>query len=98
MKPDLKTKSVRILLPAAFWLAVWCLAAACVDQPLLVPSPIAVLRRLGELAAAPLFWRSTLVSLLRIFCGALAGTILGTLCAVLTSRFRSADWIGSDRI
>ena len=93
MKPDLKTKSARILLPAAFWLAVWCLAAACVDQPLLVPSPIAVLRRLGELAAAPLFWRSTLVSLLRIFCGALAGTILGTLCAVLTSRFRLADWI-----
>ena len=93
MKPDLKTKSARILLPAAFWLAVWCLAAACVDQPLLVPSPIAVLRRLGELASAPLFWRSTLVSLLRIFCGALAGTILGTLCAVLTSRFRLADWI-----
>lgn len=93
MKPDLKTKSARILLPAAFWLAVWCLAAACVDQPLLVPSPIAVLRRLGELAAAPLFWRNTLVSLLRIFCGALAGTILGTLCAVLTSRFRLADWI-----
>ena len=93
MKPDLKTKSARILRPAAFWLAVWCLAAACVDQPLLVPSPIAVLRRLGELAAAPLFWRSTLVSLLRIFCGALAGTILGTLCAVLTSRFRLADWI-----
>ena len=93
MKPDLKTKSARILLPAAFWLAIWCLAAACVDQPLLVPSPIAVLRRLGELAAAPLFWRSTLVSLLRIFCGALAGTILGTLCAVLTSRFRLADWI-----
>lgn len=93
MKPDLKTKSARILLPAAFWLAVWCLAAACVDQPLLVPSPIAVLRRLGELAAVPLFWRSTLVSLLRIFCGALAGTILGTLCAVLTSRFRPVDWI-----
>ena len=93
MKPDLKTKSARILLPAAFWLAIWCLAAACGDQPLRVPSPIAVLRRLGELAAAPLFWRSTLVSLLRIFCGALAGTILGTLCAVLTSRFRLADWI-----
>ena len=33
------------------------------------------------------------MSLLRIFCGALAGTILGTLCAVLTSRFRLADWI-----
>ena len=48
MKPDLKTKSARILLPVAFWLAVWCLAAACVDQPLLVPSPIAVLRRLGN--------------------------------------------------
>ena len=93
MKSRLKTKSARILLPAAFWLAVWCLTAACVDQPLLIPSPIAVLRRLGELAAAPLFWRSTLVSLLRIFCGALAGTILGTLCAVLTCRFHLADWI-----
>ena len=93
MKPDLKTKSARILLPAAFWLAIWCLAAACVDQPLLVPSPIAVLRRLGELAAAPLFWRSTLVSLLRIFCGALAGTILGTLCAVLVRATPVASFI-----
>lgn len=98
MKTDLKTKLCKILLPTAFWLAVWWTVAAMVNQPLLIPSPAAVLRRLGELAATPLFWRSAGISLLRIFCGTLAGTLLGVLCAVFTCRFRWANWILSPAI
>ena len=45
----LNNKLLRFLLPALFWLAVWWLAALRVDQVLLIPTPPAVLRRLGEL-------------------------------------------------
>ena len=91
-------KILKGLLPAAFWLAVWWGAAAWVGQELLIPSPLAVVRRLGELASTGLFWRSAGVSLLRIFCGALAGVALGTLCAAATCRFPLADWILSPAV
>ena len=91
-------KILRLLLPAAFWLAVWWGVSAWVGQELLVPSPVSVLRRFAELAVTPLFWRSAGVSLLRIFCGAAAGVVLGTLCAGLTCRFRLADWLLSPAI
>lgn len=89
----LRFKPLRLLLPAAFWLAVWWGVSAWVGQELLVPSPAVVARRLGALAVTPLFWRSAGVSLLRILCGALAGTVLGTVCAGATCRFRAADWV-----
>ncbi|MCD8125290.1 MAG: ABC transporter permease subunit [Lachnospiraceae bacterium] len=91
MKPDFKNRIAKIALPAAFWLAVWQGAAAWVGQELLIPSPLAVLRQLGELAVTFSFWRSAGYSLLRIFCGALGGTVLGILSAVLTCCSRWAD-------
>ena len=96
--PEKKNKPLRILLPAVFWLAVWCAAAAAVNQELLIPSPIAVVKRLGELAATAAFWRSAGFSLLRIFCGAAAGVALGTLAALLTCRFQLLDWLLSPAI
>ena len=95
-KPN--NKILRLLLPAAFWLAVWWGVSAWVGQELLVPSPVSVVRRFFQLAATALFWRSTAVSLLRIFCGTLAGIILGTVCAWATSRFPPADWLLSPAI
>ena len=84
-------KILRLLLPLAFWLGVWWAVSAAVGQQLLVPSPAAVARRLAELAQTPLFWRSTGVTLLRIFGGALGGCAAGTLCAWATCRFPLAD-------
>lgn len=99
MKHDpLKTKFARLTVPAAFWLTVWWAVAAGVNQPLLVPPPLAVLQRLGELAVLPLFWRSTAVSLLRIFCGTAAGVVLGCFCAGAACRWTAADWILSPAI
>lgn len=89
---------LRLLLPAIFWLAVWCAAAAVVGKELLIPSPLAVLRRLGELVITAHFWRSTAASLARIFFGAAAGVVLGTVLAVLTCRFTLADWLLSPAI
>lgn len=88
-----QNKILRALLPAVFWLAVWWAAAAWVGQELLLPNPLAVLRRLGELAATALFWRTAVVSLARIFGGALVGVLLGGLAAALTCRFAAADML-----
>lgn len=57
-------------------------------RELLLPGPGAVLRRLAALAVTGPFWRTVAVTLLRILCGAGAGTALGVLAAVLTWRFR----------
>ncbi len=89
---------LRVLLPAAFWLAVWWALAAWVGQELLVPTPLAVLRRLGELAVTADFWRSTALSLTRILCGTLGGVALGALAAVATFRLPLADWLLSPAI
>lgn len=94
--PD--NRLLRILLPAAFWLAVWWGLSAWVGRELLIPSPGAVVRRLGELMQTSLFWRSTGLSLARIFCGAAAGVVLGVGLAVLTCRVRVVDWIVSPAI
>ncbi len=89
---------LKITLPTVFWLALWWLLAACVNQELLVPSPAAVAGRLAELAATAHFWHSVGVSLLRIFCGTLTGVVLGTLSAALTCRWKLADWLLSPAI
>ena len=94
-RPD---KLLRILLPAIFWLAVWAVAARYISKELLLPTPMAVGRRLGELVVTADFWRTAGASLLRIFCGAAAGVLLGSLLAVLTCRFALADCLLSPAI
>ena len=73
-------------LPALlFWTAVWYLAAVAVGNPLLLPTPLAVLRRLGALALTVPFWQTTLTSIGRILLGVVSGVVLGVVVAVLTS-------------
>lgn len=61
------------------------------DRELLLPGPLAVLRRLFVLLGTPEFPVTVGVTLLRILCGAAAGVILGAVLAVLTGRFRVLD-------
>lgn len=83
-------KILKALGVLAFWLAVWALLASAVEQPLLLPGPLLVLRRLLVLLGTPQFWRTVAATLVRILCGIIAGTLLGTLLAVLTCRSRLA--------
>ena len=80
-------KILKSLLSLLFWLAVWLLLSAAVGSPLLLPRPDRVLLRLAELACTGRFWGTVGLTLLRILCGILAGTLLGLVLAVLTSRF-----------
>lgn len=85
-------KLLRLLLPLAFWLAVWQGAAWLVEwsvegrgNELLLPYPISVARSLIRLGATAAFWESVGLSLLRILAGMAAGTVTGAALAVLTS-------------
>ena len=71
-----------------FWTAVWHLASQAVENPLLLPGPVQVLRCLGSMVTTAVFWQTALVSMLRILLGVAGAVILGTVLAVLTVRSR----------
>ncbi len=65
---------------------------------LLLPGPVTVGRTLLGLLPQGDFWRSVLYSLLRVFGGFAAGTLLGVLLAALTARSPAADALLSPAI
>ena len=75
---------LRPLLPLAFWLVVWQLAALAVGQSFILPGPAAVLGTLIQLAGVPSFWQTALLSLVRVLAGLLAGfNFLSAIAVVL---------------
>lgn len=89
--PDKKGISHRIwlrkLLAAAFWIAVWQLAATALGQEILLASPVSVVGKLIQLIPQPEFIQTVLFSFSRITCGFLLACLLGTVLAGLSSRF-----------
>ena len=75
----------------AVWLLLWQLASMAVGLPLLLPSPLAVLLRLGQLCTGADFWLTVASSLLCILLGFLLGVLFGTALAGLCWRFRLID-------
>ena len=88
--PRTKVNGLPALL---FWTLVWHLAALAMGNPLLLPGPVQVLVRLGQLMVEAAFWQTTLVSIGRVMLGVLLGVLLGSLLAVLTSASRLADML-----
>ena len=88
-KPDKKLH--HILLPPAFWLGAWQLAAYLVEchvngrgNELLLPYPATVAMALLRLAGTQLFWQSVSATLLRILAGMWLGTLAGAVLAGMT--------------
>ena len=83
---------VKVLLSRAgvlaFYLALWAVIAARINQPLLLPTPQSVLLKLGQLLPDPAFYRTLGATLTRTLLayalGIGAAVALGTLCV----RFR----------
>ena len=79
-------------LPAIlFWGLVWQAAALLMGNPLLLPGPVQVLRRMGQLMLTGDFWQITAVSIGRILLGVTVAAVLAVLLAVLTTRSALAD-------
>lgn len=79
------------LLATLFWVAVWHILAGTMGNALLLPTPLQVLRRLGELMLTAPFWEITAVSIGRILLGVVSAMALGVLLAVLTTASSLAD-------
>lgn len=86
-----------MLLPLAFWLGVWHLAAWLVEREvagrgneLLLPYPLTVAKVWVGLLVTADFWRIVAASLVRIFCGLVAGVTAGALLAAMTA---GAPWL-----
>ena len=71
-KGKIYVKKFIILL---FWLGVWQILAMCVDNFLLVVTPLQALQALLTLAGQVEFWRSAFDSLWRIAFGFLLGAL-----------------------
>jgi len=76
---------VRRLWVPALWLLLWQLAAAAVDEELLLPAPLPVLRRMAALLLQGEFWGSCANSLGHILLGFLLGVTAGCGLAVVTA-------------
>ena len=74
-----------------FWVAVWHILALCMDNFLLIPTPLQVLRRMGELMVTADFWRITAVSIGRILLGVVWAMALGIVLGMLSAVSAPAD-------
>lgn len=86
MQGNMKKIGIRIGV-IAFWLLVWQGISMIVQQEILMASPVQVFKRILVLGGTEEFWTITGLSLGRIGLGFLVGVIVGTLLAVLTTRF-----------
>ena len=76
----------RALVVAAFWIAVWALAAHQFGKPLLFPSPLSVIKTLGELLQTKEFYVATGTSIGNILFGTLSAILVACALAVVTSK------------
>jgi len=85
MSPRVRQQLCRLAV-LSFWLAVWWLASAAVDKELLLPGPLAVLKKLIALASAGSFWLTLGKSILRVLTGIVSAVILGIGTGLLTHK------------
>ena len=91
-------KLPKIIIPVAFWLAVWQLASLAVGRELPLPGPARVGESLLALARTVDFWLSVGSTLGRVFLGLLWGAPAGAALAFLTHFFPWADRLASPAI
>lgn len=72
-------------LAVLFWILVWWLVSALVNEQLLLPSPLATVKELARLIGTGTFRKAVAVSLLRIIIGIASATALGILFGTLTA-------------
>lgn len=75
----------KAVLVIGFWISLWLIIALIVNEPLFLPSPIAVFQRLTELVRDVAFWKSVLNSLLNVVVGVAISFAIGSLLAYLMS-------------
>lgn len=81
---------LKFVLPLAFWLGLWALAARAAGSELLLPGPAAVWGAFVRLLPTADFWKSVGASLLRVLAGLAGGAGAGALLGALTA---ASAWV-----
>ncbi|RBP59101.1 NitT/TauT family transport system permease protein [Alkalibaculum bacchi] len=79
-----KNKVIMYTIPIVFWGGIWYFVCAIINNPLLLPSPLAVFTSLIQLIYDKVFWLNVSNSLMRIVLGFVLGVALGMIFAVLS--------------
>lgn len=87
MKKNLIYKLIAVFLA----LLLWQVLAMVIKQPILIVTPLSVIKRLGTIWLEAGFWSSIGFSMLRILVGFFAGLILGILFAIVSSKSKLAE-------
>jgi len=83
-------KTLSLLAPAygvLLWIAVWWILAAYLGKPLLLPTPLATVKKLFSLILTKEFLKNILFSIARITLGLVLATLISIPIALLTVRF-----------
>ena len=81
----------KFIAVCAVWILVWGILSVLVGKELLLPSPLAVLKRLAFLIGEAAFWTNIARSLIRIMAGYFAALALGTALGYVTAQCRLLD-------
>ena len=84
-------KVLKVVAVILAWLVIWEIVYLIVGKDIIVPSPISVFARLGELIITTPFWQAIGASLLRILIGYVCALIVGAAFGILTSFSKIAD-------
>ena len=75
---------IRKLVVITFWLLVWQILAWCIDNSILLESPIGVGMRLLEDLQKAAYYQTVFVSVLRMMSGMILGVLTAVFCSVFS--------------
>lgn len=82
MKRSITKDKLLKIFAIIFWICIWQIVCFFVQNNLLLPSPIEVIRRLGALIMYTKFWGTIANSFLRILTGFFIGASVGVIAAI----------------
>jgi len=86
VKSFITNKKINKLFVIIFWLLVWEVAAAVINQPLYLPSAFLTFKTLLDLIIHHLFWQSVLATFTRVIIGLFISFFIGIILAIISSR------------
>ena len=88
---------LKFTLIGLFWILVWYILALIIDLPLIFPSPLSVIIRLGELLTKWGFYKIALLSFVRIIIGIFIAVCGGCFMAFICSYQADDAWADGER-
>lgn len=86
-----KRKILERLLAILAWIIIWWIASIIIEQEMILPSPVSVMKKIISFLPQPSFWHSIGFSLSNILIGFLSGYCLGLVLACLSNQIRMVE-------